>query len=216
MFAVVERLAAVAGAVMTLAIVGAAVIALGRPALATASDTVSQSVGRAFTVGFLTQIVVLPLAALLVAGLALTVVGLLLVPFAAAAAALLIGSAVLFGMLAVSHAIGETLTRRRMARGQALSPNSYRYLLTGLGGVALLWSGWIVFGWVPYAGALVLGMATLVTWWLATVGLGATVLSRAGMRGEFAGRLIPPESLTDEYLWATPLGGVSAVKRPNQ
>jgi len=216
MFAVVERLAAVAGAVMTLAIVGAAVIALGRPALATTSDTVSQSVGRAFTVGFLTQIVVLPLAALAVAGLALTVIGLLLVPFAAAAAALLIGSAVLFGMLAVSHAMGETLTRRRMARGQALSPNSYRYLFTGLGAMALIWSGWVVFGWVPYAGMLVLAMATLVTWWLATVGLGATVLSRAGMRGEFAGRLIPPESLTDEYLWATPLGGVTAVKRPEK
>jgi hypothetical protein len=214
MLAVAERLAAVAGAVSTLAIIGAAVIAFGRPALSTTSDTVSHSVGRAFTVGFLTQIVVLPLAALLVAGLALTVIGLLLVPFAAAAAALLVGSAVLFGTIAVAHAMGETLTRRRMARGMALSPNSYRYLVTGLGGLALPWSGWIAFGWVPYAGVLILAMAALVTWWLATVGLGATVLSRAGMRGEFAGRLIPPESLTDEYLWATPLGGVSAVKRP--
>lgn len=216
MLGAVDRLAAILGAGMTLAVIGAAVIATGRPALSTTSDTVSHAVGRAFTVGFLTQIVVMPLAALLVAGLALTVIGLLLVPFAAAAAILLIGSAVLFGLLAVAHALGETLTRRRMARGEALSPNSYRYLFTGLGGIALLWSGWIGFGWVPYAGVLVLAMATLVTWWLATVGLGATVLSRAGMRGEFAGRLIPPESLTDEYLWATPLHGVSAVKRPGQ
>jgi hypothetical protein len=144
------------------------------------------------------------------------VIGLLFVPFAAAAAALLIGSAVIFGLVAVAHAMGESFTRRRMAQGRALSPNSYRYLFTGLGGMALLWTGWIAFGWVPYAGVLVLAMATLVTWWLATVGLGATVLSRAGMRGEFAGRLVPPESLTDEYLWATPLGGVTAVKRPTK
>ena len=49
---------------------------------------------------------------------------------------------------------------------------------------------------------------------LATAGLGATMLSRAGIRESFAGRIIPPEALTDEYLWATPQFGVPAVKRP--
>jgi hypothetical protein len=213
MLSAVDRLAGVAGAATTIAIIGAAIITFGRPALATVSDTVTHSVGRAFAVGFLAQIVVLPTAALLVAGLALTVIGLLLVPFAAVAAGLLVGSAVLYGLVAVAHAMGETVTRRRMARGVALSPNSYRYLVTGVGGLGLIWSGWVVFGWVPVAGVVILAMATLATWWLATVGLGATVLSRGGMRGEFAGRIIPPESLTDEYLWATPLGGVTAIKR---
>jgi hypothetical protein len=214
MLSAVDRLAGVAGAAATLCIIGAAIITFGRPALATVSDTVTHSVGRAFTVGFLAQIVVLPTAALIVAGLALTVIGLLLVPFAAVAAGLLVGSAVLYGLIAVAHAMGETLTRRRMARGVALSPNSYRYLLTGVSGLGVIWAGWIVFGWVPVAGMLILAMATLTTWWFATVGLGAAVLSRGGMRGEFAGRIFPPESLTDEYLWATPLGGVAAVKRP--
>jgi hypothetical protein len=54
------------------------------------------------------------------------------------------------------------------------------------------------------------------TWLLLTMGLGATILSRAGVRGEFAGRLVPPEALTDEYLWATPQLGVPAVKRPEK
>jgi hypothetical protein len=40
------------------------------------------------------------------------------------------------------------------------------------------------------------------------------LLSRAGIRENFAGRLIPPEALTDEYLWATPQFGVTAAKRP--
>jgi hypothetical protein len=34
------------------------------------------------------------------------------------------------------------------------------------------------------------------------------------VRENFAGRIIPPEALTDEYLWATPQFGVPAVKRP--
>jgi hypothetical protein len=77
-----------------------------------------------------------------------------------------------------------------------------------------LWLAWALFGWVPVAGGLIRGAAVLVTWLLATAGLGAALLSRAGIRENFAGRIIPPEALTDEYLWATPQFGVPAVKRP--
>jgi hypothetical protein len=73
---------------------------------------------------------------------------------------------------------------------------------------------WVLFGWVPMAGSLVFLGAALVTWLLTTVGFGASLLSRAGVRPDFAGRIIPSEALTDEYLWATPQLGVPAVKRP--
>ena len=111
--------------------------------------------------------------------------------------------------------MGETYTRRRMALGAMIgSPNSYRYLLVGLGALAAFWLAWSVFGWVPVAGDLIRGAAFLVTWLLATAGFGAALLSRAGLRENFAGRLLPPEALTDEYLWATPQFGVTAAKRP--
>ena len=77
-----------------------------------------------------------------------------------------------------------------------------------------VWMAWSVFGWVPVAGDLIRGAAILVTWLLGTAGFGAALLSRAGIRENFAGRLIPPEALTDEYLWATPQFGVTAAKRP--
>ena len=101
-----------------------------------------------------------------------------------------------------------------MARGVARSPNSFRYLLIGLGSIAAVWTAWIAFGWVPVAGIVILIAAVLATWLLATVGLGAAVLSRLGIRPSFAGRYLPTEMLTDEYLWATPQQGVPAVKRP--
>jgi hypothetical protein len=101
-----------------------------------------------------------------------------------------------------------------MARGIALSPNAYRYVATGLGTVAIIWLAWVAFGWVPVAGTLMLSAAMLTTWTLATVGFGAALLSRGGIREHFAGRLVPPDMMTDEYLWATPQFGVAAVKRP--
>jgi hypothetical protein len=151
---------------------------------------------------------------MLVVGLILTVVGVLLVPFAVIAFVLLAIAAILGGFLAVAHAMGETYTRRQLAAGMIGSPNSYRYVVTGLVGIAAVWSGWAVFGWVPVAGVVMLGAAALVTWLLATAGLGAALLSRFGARENFAGRILPAEALTDEYLWATPQFGVPAGRRP--
>jgi hypothetical protein len=129
--------------------------------------------------------------------------------------ALLVVVGVVGGYLAVAHAMGETYVRRRMALGAIMgSPNSYRYLVLGLGALATFWLAWAVFGWVPVAGNLIRGVAFLVTWLLGTAGLGAALLSRAGIRENFAGRLLPPEALTDEYLWATPQFGVQAARRP--
>ena len=72
---------------------------------------------------------------------------------------------------------------------------------------------WALTGWVPLAGRIVWMGAALATWFVVTAGFGAMLLSRAGLRENFAGRILPPETLTDEYLWATPQFGVPAVKR---
>ncbi len=213
--AVVRRAAGVVGVFLTLGVLGFGLVMFGRPNLEVVSDTVSHSFGRAFAAGLLGQMLLLPTFGMLVVGLILSVVGIVLLPFAVVVYALLVIVGVVGGYLAVAHAMGETYTRRRLALGAMIgSPNSYRYLLVGLGGLAAVWMAWSVFGWVPVAGELIRGAAILVTWLLATAGFGAALLSRAGIRENFAGRLIPPEALTDEYLWATPQFGVTAAKRP--
>jgi len=190
-------------------------VMFGKPNLEVVSDTVSHSFGRAFLTGLLGQILLLPTFGMLIVGLILSVAGILLLPFAVVVYGLLVVVGGLGGFLAVAHAMGETYTRRRLALGAMIgSPNSYRYVLVGLGALASLWFAWAVFGWVPVAGELIRGAAFLVTWLLATAGFGAALLSRAGVRENFAGRLIPPEALTDEYLWATPQFGVPAARRP--
>jgi hypothetical protein len=209
-----RRFAGLAGVLLTLAVLGFGLVTFGRPNLEIVSDTISHSFGRSFLVGLLAQVLVLPTFGMLVVGLVLTVAGALLVPFAVAVYALLVIVAVLGGVLAVAHAMGETVTRRQMARGLVVSPNSYRYLMTGLGGLAALWLAWALVGWVPVAGGVIFALAMLGTWLTGTIGFGAALLSRGGVREQFAGRILPPEMMTDEYLWATPQFGVTAVKRP--
>ena len=210
-----RRAAGVLGVFLTLSALGFGLVMFGKPNLEVVSDTVSHSFGRAFVTGLLGQVLLLPTFGMLVVGLILSVAGILLLPFAVVVYGLLVVVAGLGGFLAVAHAMGETYTRRRMALGAMIgSPNSYRYLLVGLGALAALWFAWAIFGWVPVAGELMRAAAFLVTWLLATAGFGAALLSRAGVRENFAGRLIPPEALTDEYLWATPQFGVPAGRRP--
>jgi hypothetical protein len=210
-----QRLAGVIGVFLMLAVLGFGLVMFARPNLEVISDTASHSFGRAFVTGLLGQILVIPTFGMLVVGLILSVAGILLLPFAVAVYALLVIVSALGGFLGVAHAMGETYIRRRMAMGTLIgSPNSYRYLVVGLGAVAVLWLAWSLFGWVPVAGTLIGGAAFLATWLLATAGFGAALLSRAGIRENFAGRLIPPEALTDEYLWATPQFGVPAARRP--
>ncbi len=212
----VGRAAGLVGVFATLLILGFGLVTFGRPNLEIVSDTVAVSFGRSFLVGLLGQILVLPTFGMIVVGLVLTVAGALLVPFAIAVYVLLAVVAVLGGLLAVAHAMGETITRRRMARGFAASPNSYRYLMTGLLALASVWAGWVLFGWVPVAGSVIFAAAALGTWAVGTVGFGAALLSRGGIRESHAGRFLPPEMMTDEYLWATPQFGVPAVKRPSK
>ncbi len=208
--------AGVIGTVLTLGLIGFGLVLFGKTNLEVVSDTVSHSFLRSFMVGLLSQVLVIPTFGMLVVGLVLSVVGVLLVPFVVVVYTLLVVVGILGGFLAVAHAMGETHTRRQMARGVAVSPNSFRYLGIGLGGVAAVWMAWVLFGWVPVAGGLILAAAALATWVLATVGFGACVLSRAGIQPSFAGRYLPAEMLTDEYLWATPQHGVPAVKRPSR
>ncbi|HET7040963.1 MAG TPA: hypothetical protein VFI13_03045, partial [Gemmatimonadales bacterium] len=186
-----RRGAGLAGVFVTLLLMGAGLVAFARPQLQVVADTVGHSFGRAFLAGLLGQILVIPTFGMIVVGLALTVVGILLVPFAVAVYALLAVVTLLGGFLAVTHAMGEVRARRRMAMGAiGVSTSGYAYVATGLAAAVALWVVWVAFGWVPVAGWLIELAAILVTWILATVGFGAALLSRLGLKDHFTGRFL--------------------------
>ena len=200
---------------IALAMVGFGTVFFGRRYVEVIADTTTHSFGRSFVVGLLGQLLLLPAFAMMIVGLVLTIVGILVVPFAALAFVLGAAVAVLGGYLAVAHAVGETVTRRRMANGAFVrSPNSYGYIFTGLTGLLGLWAAAALFGWIGPVVALFKVAAVLVTWLAATTGFGAVLLSRAGMRETFAGRY--SGEMTDEYLWATPPATPTAARMGRQ
>ncbi|MBI4543394.1 MAG: hypothetical protein HY705_10215 [Gemmatimonadetes bacterium] len=185
------------------AMIGFGAVFFARRHLEVVADTASHSFGRALMVGLLGQLLLIPTFAMMVVGLVFTIVGILLLPFAVIAFVIAACVAVLGGYLAVAQAIGESVTRRRMAHGAFVrAPNAYGYLFTGLVGLLGLWAAAALFGWAGPVVILFRVAASVVTWLAVTVGLGAVLLSRAGLRETFTGR--HQGEMSDEYLWTTP------------
>jgi len=167
------------------------------------ADTVHDSFGRSFFAGLLAQPLIIPVFGLLMLGLALTLVGILVIPFAAVAFAAVTVLGVLGGYLAVARSIGEAYLRRRMSLGHAVGGwLSYRYVVYGLVALFTIWLPATLVGWAPVAGQIFTVSAILISWIVATAGFGATILSRAGIRGTFTRRF--EQQFSDEYLFRTP------------
>jgi len=201
---------------VALAMLGLGTVFFGRRYIEVVADTASHAFGRSFVVGLLGQLLLLPTFAMLIVGLVFTLVGILLLPFAAVAFVLAACVAFIGGYLAVAHAIGETVTRRRMAHGVFVrAPNAYGYLFAGLIGLLGLWAAAALTGWMGPIVIVFRIAAVIVTWLATTVGFGAVLLSRAGLRETFAGRHFG--EMSDEYLWATPPATPTAASaRMNQ
>ena len=168
--------------------------------LETVADTVWHSFWRSFLAGLFAQPLVLPAFGMMIIGLALTVVGIVVIPFAVVAFVAALVLAAIAGYVAVARTIGEIYLRRKMARGESVRTwGSFRYIVYGLTGLMAIWLPAVLLSSVPVAGDIATITAGVTTWMLATAGFGATILSRAGVRGTFVRRL--DMALTDEQFW---------------
>lgn len=198
------NLAGLVASFVALAGIGFGLVLVAPRQLETVADTVRGSFWRSFLAGVLAQSLLVPVTGLLIIGLMLTVVGILLLPFAVLALLALTICAVVGGYLAAARSTGEVFLRRRMALGHAVGGwLPYRYLLYGLMLLMAVWGPAFVFGWVPIAGFMVLLFAALFTWVMISAGFGATIISRAGIRGTFVRRF--DGVMTDQYLYETPV-----------
>jgi hypothetical protein len=147
-----------------------------------------------------------------VAGLAITLVGILLIPFAIVAYVLALAGLVTLGFLAVAQSVGGGIGRSSptaQARGQAL-----RALVFGVG---LFMGSWVIaaaFQWWPFLSGLLRMAAFAVTFVAATAGLGAAVLSRGGTHRDAAAPEPEPASEAPVWQTPTPVTGVAAARRP--
>lgn len=166
---------------------------------------------RAFWLGLAGQVALLPALLVLVVGLTITVLGVLLIPFAVVAYVIAAAGLVTLGFLAVARLTGGVMASARgttSARGVHL-----RALAIGLIAYLGMWLAAALFTWNPVVGAILRAIAFAVTWAAATVGLGATLASRAGTQRPGVGSA--QKTSTDEFAWQTPtpVSGVAAATR---
>jgi hypothetical protein len=205
-----RMLALTAGWTAVLVVLGLIVLVLLAANLERTVRVLEQDFGRAFFVGVLGQFGFLPLLLLTCVALAVTVVGILLIPFVLVAAPIAFVGVVTLGWLALALMAGRALTRTRhegTSRAEAV-----RALVIG---VALLMAPWFIAALLQGTGLVALLariVAISIAWVALSAGLGAALLSRGGAgRRVAAERPLPP---MQGWQTPTPVSGVAAARRP--
>ena len=165
---------------------------------------------RSFWIGVLAQLAAIPALLLVVLALAITLIGILLIPFAVVAYVVALSGLLTLGFLAVAR-----FTGRVFFRGAADSRAVHlRSLFAGLVIYLGLWFLAAAFVWSPVVGSVLRAVALAGSWVALTFGLGATILTRAGTRRE--GDRVRSARPVDDLSWQTPtpVTGVVAARRP--
>ncbi|MFI5231885.1 MAG: hypothetical protein ACHQSE_05165 [Gemmatimonadales bacterium] len=196
-----------------LVIVGIGVLVFASTNLDAVSDALERGFGRSFLAGIATQLALAPALALLCVGLALTILGALLIPFAIVAYILAAAGLVTLGLLAIARIAGGSVLGGDEAGVGAHRTAALRAMVYGL---LLLMVPWFIAGalsWSPRLELLARMVAVAITWVAATAGLGAGVISRGGVR-----RAAAPSTQralnTASWATPTPVAGVTAARRP--
>jgi hypothetical protein len=170
--------------------------------------------GRSFWAGVATQLSLAPVLGILCIALAVTVIGLLLIPFAIVAFVLAVAGLMTLGFLAVARITGESIAPAA-ARSRPERVVALRGLFVGITIYMGLWVVTSAFAWAPRVEMILRAIAVAITWVAATTGLGAAVISRGGKRRQ---AIAAPElaSVNDMPAWQTPtpVTGVVAARRP--
>ncbi len=190
-------------------LIGMGVVVFATQYLGGVTDVLERSFWRSFLVGVAAELGLIPVMVLLIAGLAVTVVGILLIPFAVVAYVLAVMGLLTLGFLSVAQLVGESVGRGSPEpRGRAL-----RGVIVG---VTILMGTWVIAALLlpwQFGSAVLRMLAFALTYVSVTTGLGAAVLSRGGTRRDVLTR----EPDTDEsQAWQTPtpVTGVTAARRP--
>ena len=199
---------------MILVLIGIGVIVFAGSYLDGVSESLEGRFGRSFWTGIAAQLALAPALALLCVALAVTILGVLLIPFAIVAFVLAVAGLVTLGFLAVARITGESFVPSvgRRFRGDKAA---LRGVVIGVTIYMGLWVLASAFAWAPTVQMVLRIVAVAITWVAATVGLGAAVISRGGTRRP-GGTFTPAAAVNDMPAWQTPtpVSGVVAARRP--
>jgi hypothetical protein len=209
-----ESIKVVLGWFAILLIIGIGVLVFAESTFDPIVDSLQQRFGRAFWYGLVAQVATIPALLVILLALALTVVGVLLIPFAIVAYAVALAGVLTLGFLAVARFTGAAITGRASGTGPKRGV-SLRALVVGLILYLGLWLAAAAFSWSPLVGSILRAAAVAVTWVAVTLGLGALIASRVALRRVQTG-VGATSGAADPMVWQTPtpVTGVAAARRP--
>lgn len=196
------------GWLFVMLVIGIGVLVFAGAYLDGVTDVLEQNFTRSFLVGIAGELGLIPALILVCAALAVTVVGILLIPFAIVAYVLAVLGLLTLGFLSVARLAGGGFgAERGEAKGKAL-----RALVFGVVIFMGLWVLAALFQWSPAVSAVLRMVAMAVTWVAATAGFGAAILSRGGTHRDAAKKIPVDESAS--WQTPTPITGVAAARKP--
>lgn len=204
-----EALKLVFGWFAVLCAIGLGVLLFAEKNLDGVVTALEQQFTRSFWAGVLAQLAAIPALLLVMLGLAITLIGILLIPFAIVAYVIALAGLVTLGFLAVARFTGRAFARSATETRRI----HLRSLIIGLSIYVGLWFLAAALGWNPVVGAVLRAVALAGSWVALTLGLGATIITRAGTQRDGPPRRRAPVS---DMSWQTPtpVTGVVAARRP--
>jgi hypothetical protein len=138
-------------------------------------EVVTNETGRSLLTGLLGGVASIPAVIAIVVALAITIIGVVLIPVAVPIFLVALSGIAILGFLAVAHVTGIAIAGKREAEtpgGQEL-----QYLYSGILAFSALWIIAAAFTWFPILGSVLRMLAFSVTLVAVVTGFGAVILS---------------------------------------
>lgn len=208
--AVSHALQVTGGWLVVVLLVGLAVILFSGAQLEAVVQALENRFTASLLLGIAAQIGVVPLLALLCVALVLTIVGILLIPFAIVAYILGVAGLVALGALAAASVAGHALVRQ----GPNVRVRAVQSMVIGSFVLTLPWIACALLVNNPWGELVARIVAIAVTWVAASAGLGAALMARGGVQRVHVHTArvdVSPQG----WQTPTPIGGVIAARRPS-
>ncbi|HEV7388587.1 MAG TPA: hypothetical protein VGN73_08250 [Gemmatimonadaceae bacterium] len=160
---------------LVLLLVGTFVLFFLRDYFKRAVEVVTNETGRSLLTGLIGGVASIPALIAIVVALAITIVGVFLIPIGVAAFLIAISGIGILGFLAVAQVTGIAIAGKREAETPA--GQELQYLYTGIIAFGALWIIAAAFTWFPILGSILRMLAFSVTLVAVATGFGAVILS---------------------------------------
>ena len=138
-------------------------------------EVITNETGRSLITGIVAGLATIPAVVALCIALAITIIGIFLIPIGVGAFMIAVSGIGILGFLAVAHVAGIAISRK--SASETPGGEELQYLFTGILAFSALWIIAAAFTWFPILGALLRVLAFSVTFVAVATGFGAVILS---------------------------------------